>query len=96
MTQSPRLSAYTVQANSATLAWMHNPYKPGCLWISSASQLTAASNQLGDAFCGGSGGDRVAGGGHVAKRIARLIHQGRHAGAWVTHGGIALHRTNDV
>ena len=33
----------------------------------------ASRSQGGSEFCAGKGGDRVAGGGHVAKRIARLI-----------------------
>jgi len=38
-----------------------------------APERCAVPNQTGHAFCEGQGGDRAAGGGHVAKRMARLI-----------------------
>ncbi|MBU3999493.1 MAG: hypothetical protein KKI03_18590, partial [Gammaproteobacteria bacterium] len=44
------------------------------LLTSPVSVPNRSQNQSGDALCEGKGGEREAGGGHVAKRIARLIH----------------------
>lgn len=41
--------------------------------ISPAVHINCSPNQSGDRLCGGQGGARRAGGGHVAKSIARLI-----------------------
>jgi len=74
-----RLSAVLRENTKAATHSVKGAIKPGVatgpwLQISTASKPTGSQKQTGDALCEGKGGDRAAGGGHVAKRIARLFH----------------------
>jgi hypothetical protein len=67
----------SVRQRLSTRAFRHKARSHDPITVPDRLMGTTASNQSGDAFCGGQGGAREAGGGQVAKRIAWLNHQTR-------------------